>query len=610
MRVNIIGNFAPNTGLHQDACILRGMLNTVFGDSVHMFKVHHIYPQCNDAEVNIFLEVVNPSLFSYARKNIWIPNVEWIFKSWVPYLDMVDEIWAKTHETYEILRNITNTPVKYIGWTSIDKTYSKKKDYSKAIVLVGKNVYRNPKQLLRAYIEIHEKSPWLFEKLPILHIPYTPTEVYIPEIPEQLKPKIVLYPGVLNEHDYDTLLSECGLAICLSAAEGFGHAINEALSSGCNVLLSCISPFRDTLIHDSQQQMVLWATEKEIVQHPNCLGVLVDSDVKSIVVRLKEYVGRDGHSKRSASNVLRINYEHNHSKFIKRMKEILTELVVPEYSLVESLPTESELPEVSIVTLTHNRRKFMPLAKYSYMIQSYPEEKLEWVIVDDGEDCIEDTLIGVPNVKYVRLDKKHTVGEKRNIGVQNAMYDTIVMMDDDDVYPNNSVLQRIAMLYKQPVKECVFCTVIPCYDIVKYSSFMNIPPNTLPMSQRVSEATLAFKKSFWESRKFPEIQVAEGDAFIQNREQMCREISPQDVIVSLVHTSNTSSRKLPEVPEPNGCHYGFNETLFALVSQIGEELSTSCQKETSCETSCESSCESACGDGAQQQMPHPLPHQP
>ena len=40
----------------------------------------------------------------------------------------------------------------------------------------------------------------------------------------------------------------------------------------------------------------------------------------------------------------------------------------------------------------------MPLAKYSYMIQSYPEDKLEWVIVDDGKDPIEDTLIGVPNV--------------------------------------------------------------------------------------------------------------------------------------------------------------------------------------------------------------------
>jgi hypothetical protein len=67
---------------------------------------------------------------------------------------------------------------------------------------------------------------------------------------------------------------------------------------------------------------------------------------------------------------------------------------------------------------------------------------------------------------------------------------------------------------------------------------------------------------------------------------MCREISPQEVIVSLIHPKNTSSRKLPSNLESNGCHWGFNEKLFALVSQIGEELNTSGQRGSgeTCET--------------------------
>ncbi len=152
------------------------------------------------------------------------------------------------------------------------------------------------------------------------------------------------------------------------------------------------------------------------------------------------------------------------------------------------------------------------------------------------------------------------------------MYDILCMMDDDDVYPNNSVLQRVAMLLKEPAKQCGFCTTIPCYDIVKYSSFVNVPPYTLPMSQRVSEATLVFTRDFWKERPFIPIQIAEGDTFIHGREHMCREISPQEVIVSLIHPKNTSSRKLPDIKEPNGCHYGFNEQLFAMVSQIGQEM--------------------------------------
>jgi hypothetical protein len=102
---------------------------------------------------------------------------------------------------------------------------------------------------------------------------------------------------------------------------------------------------------------------------------------------------------------------------------------------------------------------------------------------------------------------------------------------------------------------------------------MNVPPYVLGMSQRVSEATLIFTKKFWEEKKFDNsVNIAEADAFIRGREEMCREISPQEVIVSLVHPLNTSSRRLPHMSEPNGCHYGFNEKLFDLVSQIGQKL--------------------------------------
>jgi hypothetical protein len=58
------------------------------------------------------------------------------------------------------------------------------------------------------------------------------------------------------------------------------------------------------------------------------------------------------------------------------------------------------------------------------------------------------------------------------------MYDIVCMMDDDDVYPNNPILQRAAMLLKEPVKGRVFCTTIPApCTPKKYCSFMNVPPD-------------------------------------------------------------------------------------------------------------------------------------
>ena len=78
---------------------------------------------------------------------------------------------------------------------------------------------------------------------------------------------------------------------------------------------------------------------------------------------------------------------------------------------------------------------------------------------------------------------------------------------------------------------------------------------------------MCLTRKFWNDRPFPDIQIAEGDAFLHGREDMCRELSPQDVIVSLSHRKTTSSRKPPAM-EANGSHYGFSDELFTLISEI------------------------------------------
>jgi hypothetical protein len=490
---------------------------------------------------------------------------------------MIDEIWVKTSEARRIFNEAVDykKPVIQIGWTSIDKVWNPdtdRKNYSKAIVPVGKNMYRHPKPVFQAYMKIKTSNPTLYAKLPTLYVVHSPQHIGV-TVPDDIQDKVVLKSEVLKESEYDELLKECGLCICISMSEGFGHAVNEAMSAGCNLIVSPISPFKEDIIGNVQVGTGYGEVLNKVAQ-PDCLGVLVDTTVDSIVHCLTEYAEQPFKIKKLGSSTSREIYEHNHKKWLDKMKEILPTLVSQEeYSLKGSFPKEEDLPDVSIVTITKDRRVFMPLAKYCYMIQSYPEDKLEWVIVDDGDDPIEDTLIGVPNVKYVRCDPGMTISQKRNLGVNSAMYDIIAFMDDDDVYPNNSVLQRVAMLMKEPAKGCGFCTTIPCYDITKYSSFMNIPPITLPMHERVSEATMIFTKKFWEECSFDDmVHIGEGSAFIRGREQMCRENSPQEIIVSLVHPKNTSSRRMPEIKEANGCHWGFNEKLYALVSQIGQEL--------------------------------------
>ncbi len=563
MRVNIIGN-TNSLGLAQDIHILHGMIFHTLGKGTVIRHVPHFHPQCEEAEINFFVESINPALFQFAAKNVWVPHPEWTQKAWEPYGKMVDEIWVKTREAEKLFASWGKT--RYINWTSVDKTVPEKKDYSRAMVPVGKNMWRHPKPIVQAYMRIQQTNPELFAKLPVVELVYY--DVQVPKIPDSVASKFVVHDQRMSEKEYDKLMADCGLLICTSAAEGFCHAVNEGMSAECVLLLSVIEPFRE-LTHKA-----LWVSTSKSVPHPECLGVLEDVEVGSLVDALEMYANMDHHSLRSESRGNRERYESRHQKFLVAIEKAIKEITagLETYSLQSMLPREQDLPFISVITITRDRRAFIPLVKYGLIAQTYPAEKIEWIIVDDGKDQIKDLVSDMKNVVYVLADEPMTIGAKRNLAVTYASHDILVNMDDDDVYPSNSLLSRVAHMLAEPKKECLFSTVIPCYDIHEKKSFMNVPPIKLPMCERVSEATLCFTWAFWEAGRFPDQQIAEGGGFIRGREHQCRELSPQDVIVSLIHKKNTSSRKAPPMAEPNGCHYGFSDELFTLVTEIGQSI--------------------------------------
>ena len=68
--------------------------------------------------------------------------------------------------------------------------------------------------------------------------------------------------------------------------------------------------------------------------------------------------------------------------------------------------------------ITYNRRKFMKLFNLNYQNMLYPKEKLEIIIVDDGDEEIKDLLPNESNIKYYKLDERKSTGYKRNYCVK------------------------------------------------------------------------------------------------------------------------------------------------------------------------------------------------
>jgi hypothetical protein len=235
-----------------------------------------------------------------------------------------------------------------------------------------------------------------------------------------------------------------------------------------------------------------------------------------------------------------------------------------------------DCPAISIVTPTYHRQKLMDIAFHNMLATDYPRDKIEWVIVEDGTDpalSAREKIISfqlqVPelSIKYIPIEGKMTIGEKRNLGVEHSKNEIIVFMDDDDHYPSTSFRRRVAWLLCNDKKKIASCTTLALYDLIHGVSAVNVPPFQLPLSQRISEATLTFQKSAWRERPFPAVSLSEGEGWIEGREQEVLEFPPQQIIVAFTHRGNSSGRRIPPAGPPS-CFWGFPQEFLVFIHEL------------------------------------------
>ena len=199
----------------------------------------------------------------------------------------------------------------------------------------------------------------------------------------------------------------------------------------------------------------------------------------------------------------------------------------------------NDLPNVSIITPTGNRRLFFSLALKNYQSFIYPREKIEWIILDDGTESIGDLIPKDKSIRYIKMDcdgNRLPIGCKRNKAVEYASHEYIVFMDDDDYYTPESLLARVKLLIN-PNVDCVGCSSVGCYNLITNESVLAEDSNNA-----LCEATLAFKKKFWEERKFDEGDLNnESKFFLQYRQDRLLDIPFQFIMVAFNHNNNLTS---------------------------------------------------------------------
>ena len=238
---------------------------------------------------------------------------------------------------------------------------------------------------------------------------------------------------------------------------------------------------------------------------------------------------------------------------IKRPLSIVSPPVVNE-----SMPLAE--PLVTCIMPTHNRRRFIPQAIRCFLRQDY--SNLELLVVDDGADPVSDLVPNSDRIRYVRFEQKLTIGAKRNLACEKARGEFIVHWDDDDWYPSWRVRAQVKTL----IEGADICgsSRVSYFDPVQERAWEYRYPSS--KGKWVAGNTLAYRKSFWQRHKFPDIQVGEDSRFVwSSKGRAIVDLSDPALCVATVHANNTSRKNVNAV-------YWHAQTPDHINSLLGDDV--------------------------------------
>ena len=206
-----------------------------------------------------------------------------------------------------------------------------------------------------------------------------------------------------------------------------------------------------------------------------------------------------------------------------------------------ALPPKASQPPVSILTPTYNRRKFIPALIDCIKSQAYPLERMEWVILDDGTDCVEDLIEPmkkIMEVTYLRSDHKLNVSEKRNLLHKAARGKILVTMDDDDYYPPERVSHAVFQLLgkKYELAGSTRCFLYFADD----KSIWEVGPYN---ENHGTFGTMAYTKGYAMAHKCDESKTfAEEVEFTKRYTEPLCQLDPMKVMLVICHEGNTFNK--------------------------------------------------------------------
>jgi mannosyltransferase len=255
------------------------------------------------ARTIVHLERVHPGWVTAGERNLLVPNQERFPRRHIDRLARIDLVLAKTAHAAEIFSAL-GRPSRFLGFSAEDRLdRSVERDWSRFFHLAGGSTLKGTEDIVALW-RTHPEWPdlMLVQKAG--------------NAPGNLPPNIVLIQGYLSDSELRRQQNACGIHLCPSRAEGWGHHIVEGLSVGAVVVTTDGPPMNELV--DAGCGLLVPVVSSE----PRHLGTCYHVDTTALEQSIETLLAMPDAEKAAFGAAARRRYEEIAAGFAEGVKSL------------------------------------------------------------------------------------------------------------------------------------------------------------------------------------------------------------------------------------------------------------------------------------------------
>jgi hypothetical protein len=258
-------------------------------------------------DINLFVEDAPPDWFHTARVNCLIPHQEWFRPHLEPLLPRFDWLLCKTRYAEQLFAKKTSR-TRCIGFTTEDRgTGSYRPDYGAFLHMGGTSRQKGSSAVVRAW---KSHPAW-----PLLHVVWHEETADVPPAEN-----ILWHRGFVPEMQLRELQIHCGIHVCPSEAEGYGHSLMEAMSCRAVPITTDAPPMNELVAPD---RGILVPYSRTTSQG---LGTNYYVDDQVLISAIEQLLALPVESRSGLGDRGRAFFEQEHAEFPTRLRRTLEEI--------------------------------------------------------------------------------------------------------------------------------------------------------------------------------------------------------------------------------------------------------------------------------------------